>query len=42
MSCLSTGLTLAVYAKTSLSQVNDRQNFSATVRNVGFVCHNDR
>ena len=31
----------AVYAKPRLSQVNVRQNLSATGRNFGFVCHND-
>jgi len=30
-----------VYAKPRLSQVNVRQNLSATGRNFGFVCHND-
>ena len=32
--------TLSVYAKPLLSQVNDRQNLSATGRNFGFTCHN--
>jgi len=33
---------ISVYAKPRLSQVNDRQNLSATGRNFGFVCHNNR
>jgi len=33
---------IAVYAKPRLSQVNVRQNLSATGRNFGFTCHNDR
>ena len=32
----------AVHAKPCLSQVNDRQNLSATGRIFGFTCHNDR
>jgi len=32
----------AVHAKPCLLQVNDRQNLSATGRNFGFTCHNDR
>jgi len=31
-----------VYAKPRLSQVNVRQNLSATGRNFGFVCHNNK
>jgi len=33
---------IAVYAKPRLSQVNVRQNLSATGRNFGSTCHNDR
>jgi len=32
--------TLSVYAKPLLSQVNDRQNLSATGRNFGLTCQN--
>jgi len=31
----------SAYAKSRLSQVNVRQNLSATGRNFGFTCHHD-
>jgi len=34
--------TMLVYAKPLLSQVNVRQNLSATGRNFGFTCRKDR
>jgi len=33
---------IPVYAKPRPSQDNVRQNLSATGRNFGFTCHNDR
>jgi len=35
-------LGFTVYAKPCLSQDNVQQNWSATGRNLGFTCHNDR
>ena len=37
----SSSCIISVYAKPRLSQVNVRQNLSATGRNFEFTCHND-
>jgi len=40
--CIDRNIPYAVYAKPRRSQFNVRQNLSATDRNFGFTCHNER